>query len=83
MTDDELAEIERVWTAATRGPWRIEQTRDSGRVKLYSVNAPHLHDSYLLDLRDGDANEVANFEAIGKAAQHVAALLAEVKRLRG
>lgn len=80
MTDDELAEIELVWAAASGSVWRTEQ-RDK-YTKLYAVSPPNMHDSYLLDLSQGDANVVANIAAIGAAPQHVALLLSEVKRLR-
>lgn len=82
MTDEELAEIERVWAAASGSAWRVEPTMDRGRTKLYALSPPNMHDSYLLDLSAGDANEMANLTAIATAPEHVAALLAEVKTLR-
>lgn len=85
----DLEEIERIWAASSQGTqrrWRIEQcppaVAGDDRVKLYAVNDPNMHDSYLLDLSAGDASYQANLEAIAKAPEHVAALLAEVKRLR-
>ncbi len=82
MTDKELAEIESVWVAASRGPWRVEKQRDGDRYKLYAVSPPNMHDAYLLDISAGDARYAANLEAIAKAPEHIKALLAEVKRLR-
>lgn len=81
MTDDELARIEAAWAAASGAVWRVEERYD-GTYKLYAVNPPHLHDSYLMDLGSFDANGPANVAAVGRAAQDVAALIAEVKRLR-
>lgn len=73
MTDEELAEIERVWSAATPGPWRWRKTGDS----LDSETKTIISDTWPAGYQDE-----ATLEAIVKAPQHIAFLLAEVKRLR-
>lgn len=77
MTDDELAEIERVWAAASSGPWvayRSEPYIDFiGREDMTHVVSVSTSE---LDISENDV------EAITKAPGHVAAMLAEVNRLR-
>lgn len=79
----DIEAIERVWAAANHGPWRTEVRHwEPGKVKLYAVNDPQLHDSWLLELSEGDLNYQNNLAAIAAAPTHVEMLLAEVKRLR-
>lgn len=82
MTDEELAEIERVWAAATPGPWIASHGDDW----LAGISGP---DGYLLLSVGvgcgGEAScsvEAVDIAAITAAPSHIAALLAEVKRLR-
>lgn len=92
MTDDELAEIERTWAAATPGPWRVNA--DEGWVShdhgdgSGTIVVQGRHDMHFTDDRPMRTiycrfeSSPQNGAAIAKAPEHVAALLAEVKRLR-
>lgn len=74
MTDKELAEIKRVWAAATPGPWAFEDGNLRDATRRCVVGAQFGYDV------EADSEETA--AAIAKAPEHVAALLAEVERLR-
>lgn len=69
MSDEALADIERVWSGASPGPWKYE------RWNLADAAGSMMSLEIALE-RDEDAR------AIEQAPVHVAALLAEVKRLR-
>jgi hypothetical protein len=80
MTKEQLEEIERVWAAATPGPWIYDPYYDQ-------IQKPNPVDKHDRVIQGGyEAGEVymseADGTAIAKAPEHVAALLAEVKRLR-
>jgi hypothetical protein len=90
MTDDELAEIERIWAAASPGPWEVEEPFGGTSRISRQVMRPVLHDEDIrpctehvvspgydgtVDISEEDAR------AIAKAPEHIAALVAEVKRL--
>jgi hypothetical protein len=80
MTDEQLTEIERVWDAATPGPWLYDPRHD----EIGKPNPKDKHDSVV---QGGyEAGEIymseADGTAIALAPTHVRALIAEVKRLR-
>lgn len=80
MTEAELAEIGRVWAAATPGPWAVEsQGLARRRVCAPSAGFANVVEEDMR--RDGRASD-ADMRAIAKAPEHIAALLAEVKQLR-
>ncbi len=77
MTDEELADIERIWAAASPGPWRGDGAGVSAEMHVEVL---------LLGVYDeeGDAyfRRDEDRVAVSQAPDHIAALLAEVKRLR-
>ncbi len=75
--DLDLAEIERCWAAATPGPWPDYNDPDV-RAQCWSAY------DYLLDRDDRVPIRIppSDSAAIAAAPKHVAALVAEVKRLR-
>jgi hypothetical protein len=83
MTDDELAEIERVWAEASPGPWKLEERRPGDTRYFTALVDNDSSEPPVIYPRDGDmAIARANVVAITSAPLHVAALLAEVRSLR-
>jgi hypothetical protein len=86
VTEQEIAEIERVWSAATPGPWDAIGTSDDDHSPDF-VTVGRIESSDGRGVIGGGWDENmhpsrANLAAIVAAPAHVAALIAELKRLR-
>jgi hypothetical protein len=92
MSEDELADIERIWTMATPGPWQPDnqmRERDDGRW-LWGGDSSVVVASSGQSVVDAGAYfgegfvsaSEADMTAICAAPEHARALLAEVRRLR-
>lgn len=90
MTDEQLAEIERVWAAATPGPWAddgvpIEVAYRGGYredVAVASSTGAVVIEAYASSSHGVVGISLEDSAAIAAAPGHVGALLAEVRRLR-
>jgi hypothetical protein len=80
VDDDYLSELQRVWQAASKGPWYWSGARefDDSASDLKSADGDYVlaHDRAAIGVKRADA------DAIARAPEHIAALLAEVNRLR-
>lgn len=79
LSPEELDEIERVWAAATPGPWLVTRWEDRTS-QISGIATDDL--TPIIAASEELAVTEENAQAIARAPMHVAMLLAEVRRLR-
>lgn len=84
MTTEELERIERMWAAATPGPWRLDVSGwERGDSDVIVSGSGAVLSAGASDGVGGASATDADMRALAASWEHVAALVAEVRRLRG